>query len=470
MSASLAQGSLRSSSLGFFETIGQSIANISPTFTPALNVVAVAALAGQASWLVYGLAAAALLFVGLNIAELSGRFAAAGSFFIFISRGLGPLAGGAAGWALVAAYLGTAIGVLAGEAIFVNNATEPLGFHVPPVITYVVSVALVWYFAFRDIRLSSRLSVSIEAVSMVIIAALLIAALTHHPHNLIDRRQLALQNASGKGIAEAIVLGIFSFVGFESAATLGKESRNPLKTIPRAVLSSMIVAGIFFMFVAYAMVIAFNGHAGKLGNDASPLLTILSSLGAARFATFIYIIATISAFACVLASANASARLLFSMGRYQFVHRSMGLVHAGHRTPHAAIAAGCAITLAVPLIMYGEGTMNTFDWCSTFATFGFITTYLLISIAAPVYLRKIGQASSYHIIIGALGAVSMVGAFIGSVYPVPPYPLNLLPYIFLLFMAAGGAWLLRLKTRAPQVLKLIERDLESGESEIIGRK
>ena len=56
MSASLAHGSLRSSSLGFFETIGQSIANISPTFTPALTVVAVAALAGQASWLVYGLA------------------------------------------------------------------------------------------------------------------------------------------------------------------------------------------------------------------------------------------------------------------------------------------------------------------------------------------------------------------------------------------------------------------------------
>ena len=89
---------LKSSSLGFLETIGQSLANISPTFTPAINVVAVAGLAGSASWLVYGLSTLGLLLVGLNIAVLASRFAAAGSFFIFISRALGPVAGGIAGW------------------------------------------------------------------------------------------------------------------------------------------------------------------------------------------------------------------------------------------------------------------------------------------------------------------------------------------------------------------------------------
>ena len=76
-SVSSPSADLRSSSLGFMETIGQSLANISPTLTPSLNVVALAALAGAGSWLVYGLSTLGLMFVSLNIAVLASRFAAA---------------------------------------------------------------------------------------------------------------------------------------------------------------------------------------------------------------------------------------------------------------------------------------------------------------------------------------------------------------------------------------------------------
>lgn len=461
---------LRSHSLGFMETIGQSLANISPTLTPSINVVAVAALAGTGSWLVYGLSTLGLLFVSLNIIVLASRFAAAGSFFIFISRALGPMAGGIAGWGLIAAYTGTAMGVLAGEAIFVQNAFSAWSIDVPTWLIYVVSAGLVWFLSSRDIKLSSRLSLAIEAASIAIVGGVLLVIFYLHPERIVDHHQLSLQGTTPKGMAEAMVLGIFSFVGFESAASLGKETRDPLRAIPRAVIWSMLLAGAFFMFVAYSMTVAYNDDMNKLGNDTAPLLTLLKGLGAGGLAPIFYLIASASAFACVLASINAASRLLFSMGRYQFVHRSMGMVHATHRTPHMAVALASVLTLVVNASLLGTGALNTFGYTSTFATFGFLVAYLLISISAPIYLKKVGQLKAANVIVGILGAIGMIGCFVGSVYPVPAYPYNILPYLFVGYMAFGAVWLLILRKRSPQVLDKIEHDLESSETAIFGRK
>ena len=79
---------LKKNSLSFPETLGQSVANVSPTLTPALAVTVVVGMAGTASWLVYVVATVALLVVGVNIAKLANRMPSAGSFFIYVSRSL----------------------------------------------------------------------------------------------------------------------------------------------------------------------------------------------------------------------------------------------------------------------------------------------------------------------------------------------------------------------------------------------
>ena len=98
---------LRADRLSFIEAIGQSVANVSPTLTPAIAVAVVAATAGTASWLVFVLATFALVVVGYNIGKLAGKISAAGSFFLYISRGLNPALGMLSGWAMLAAYLAT---------------------------------------------------------------------------------------------------------------------------------------------------------------------------------------------------------------------------------------------------------------------------------------------------------------------------------------------------------------------------
>ena len=71
---------------------------------------------------------------------------------------------------------------------------------------------------------------------------------------------------TGSGLRLGLVLALFSFVGFESATTLGSEARNPLKTIPRAVIQSAILAGAFFTLCAYAEVLGFHTRGSGLGH------------------------------------------------------------------------------------------------------------------------------------------------------------------------------------------------------------
>ena len=104
--------------------------------------------------------------------------------------------------------------------------------------------------------------------------------------------------------------------------------------------------------------------------------------------------------------------------------------------------------------------LDTFGWYGTLASYGFIVVYLLCSIAAPVYLRRTGELTTGSIAFGAAGAALMLLALLGSLYPVPAYPLNLLPYIFVVYMCVGAAWFLVVRQIAPNTLLQVEHDLE----------
>lgn len=451
---------LRKDSLSFMEVIGQSVANVSPTFTPAFAVTVVAGMAGSAAWLVYVLATISLVIVGLNVGKLASRIPSAGSFFIYASRALGPSYGLLAGWAMLAAYLFTAMAITVATSVFIKNVLTTMGLTTMPPnwVLYAIVSGLVWVFATRDISISSRLGLALEGVSMV---AILLVCLFIWSKNgfTVDAKQVSLQGADWKSVGPAIVFGIFSFVGFESAATLGKETRNPMKTVPKAVVISSLVAGLFFVFTTYILVLGFKDDAGKIGGSSAPLGDLLSG-ESPIFTVLLYAAASLSTFACALASVNAFSRILFSLGRYQFVHTSMGIVHAEHKTPHIAVTVGAALNFILCAGFFGLAETDAIGDYGTVATFGFVIVYGMCSIAAPVYLRKIGEAKMGDYVLGGLGTVLMALSLVGSVYPVPTGLPALLPYLFLAYMVIGAVWFFVLKARSPQIILGIEHDLE----------
>ncbi len=454
---------LRKDSLSFIETLGQSVANVSPTLTPALSVAVVAAVAGTASWLVFIAATISLLIVGLNVGKLAKRIPAAGSFFLYVSRTMGPTMGMVAGWSMLAAYLFTAMALTVATSIFLKTMLTALGVPpVPPAVLYFIVSALVFLFAARDIRISARVGLTLEAISVAIILYVCYVVLAHHGF-VIDTPQLSLKGANFSGAGQAIVLGIFSYVGFESAATLAKETKEPGKNIPKAIQWTAFLAGSFFIITSYVITQGFGDDATKLGGSGAPLADLLAGQSKYLIAV-VYFGATISSFACAMASINAFGRMLFSLGRYQFVHSSMGLVHKSHRTPYIALAVGTGLNFIFTALFAGLAETTTYGWWATLASYGFIVVYFLCSVAAPIYLSKTKELKITDLLVGLLGAGLMIFAIVGSVYPVPAYPYNIFPYLFLAYMVAGGLWTIVLKLRSPQALLGIEHDMETAES------
>jgi amino acid transporter len=453
---------LRKDSLSFIEALGQSVANVSPTLTPALSVAVVASTAGTASWFVFVLCTVALFLVALNISKLAGRIPAAGSFFIYVSRSLGPVWGVLSGWAMLAAYIFTAMALTVATSIFVKTFFSSIGITlaIPNMLMYLIISGLIWMFATRDIRISSRIGLTLEAISVTIIAGVILVTLSHY-HFAPDTTQLSLKGVSAGGVTQAIVFAIFSFVGFESAASLGKETKDAHVTIPKAIIWTAIASGIFFTLTTYVITQGFDDNGTNLGNSSAPLGDIANKLGKWMTAP-IYFGATVSSFACALASLNAFGRMLFSLGRYQFVHNSMGVVHKTHRTPIVALTSGAVLNFLVCAAFASQTETNTYGWYGTLASYGFISVYLMCSIAAPVLLKRTGELTGGAVAIGVLGVVFMLFALGGSVYPVPAAPYNYFPYAFAAYLLIGFGWFSFIKMRSPQVLAGIEHDLEAA--------
>lgn len=459
----VARPQLRSNILRLPECLGQSVANIAPTLTPALNISVVAGLAGVGSWLGYLIATIGMLFVSANIATLARRHPLSGSYFVYIGRTFGPFAGMIAGWSMIAAYLVCAVAVTVSETLFLDNVLIAFGlkaFLPPGWLISVLFLALVWLAAYRDIRMSSRVALVLEGVSISIIVVITAIVVARHG-TIIDPVQLNIAKLPFGGVMSALAFAVFSFVGFESAATLAKETRDPERTVPLAVNLSAVLVGIFFVLMAYFMVLGMDDKADVIGNSSSPFAEMTARAGLASAAGVVYFAALISGFACALASVNAGARLIFSMGRYKFFSGHMGRVHETHQTPHFAVTLSVLFTLVVSLALLPQGALNAFGYAGTFSTFGFLVVYMLICLVSPVDQRKAGVLKPQHIALGVIGAALMAFVVFGSLYPVPPYPYNIIPYLFAIYLAIGAAWFGYLKARAPHVLATMEHDMEA---------
>src|SRR6266446_6275300 len=174
---------LRHEILSPMETLAQSVSTMAPTTTPAATIPLVCALAGNGTWLAYALATGASVI---------------GGFYHYAN-------------------------------LLLHDATGHV-YSAVLLATLVTGVSI--WIAYRDVKISARLMLWIEATSVSVIVVVVALLLVRHGWHW-DGEQVHLHGMTGSGLRLGLVLALFSFVGFESATTLGSEARNPLKTIPR---------------------------------------------------------------------------------------------------------------------------------------------------------------------------------------------------------------------------------------------
>jgi amino acid transporter len=330
------------------------------------------------------------------------------------------------------------------------------------VIFFLLSAAVCWFIAYKDIRVSSILTLLLECASVACILSLAAVVLFSHGFH-VDTTQLSVKGMGFHGLSLAVVICIFSLVGFESATALGSEAKRPLVNVPKAVMASLLITGAFMVVMSYVEVFGAE-HAGvSLGSLAAPLTTISKAYGVSYFRIPVALGAMASFFSLTLSCLNAGARIIFPMSRHAIFPSHLGRAHRENQTPHVAITVYIAVMVSVPLILEAfTNPLTIFGDAGTLAAFGFLTAYFLVSFAAPMYLKKRGELRARNVVITVLAALFLLVPTIGSFYPVPPFPVDVFPYIFLGYMAAGSGWLFIVSRRRRGVLAEIEMDLEAS--------
>ena len=435
---------LRREILSPMETLAQSVSTIAPTTTPAATIPLVCALAGNGTWLAYVLATVAVLLVGLCIARYARLSASPGSLYTYASLTLPPWLAAAVAWSLLLAYVATGSSVIGGFYHYANVLLRDATGHVfsAVLLALLVTGVSIW-IAYRDVKISARLMLWIEAASVSVIVVVIALVLFRHGWHW-DGDQLHLRGMSGSGLRLGLVLALFSFVGFESATTLGAEARDPLRTIPRAVIQSSVLTGAFFTVCAYSEVMGFHSVGGDLGASQAPMYVLANVGGVPVLGLLIDIGALVSLFAGTLACITAAARVLLRMAHDGLAHESLGATHARNHTPsRAVVITGIAAVLPVAVLAArGASGLDVYGWMGSLATYGFIVAYALVCVGLPRYLRQYRVFSGGAQIVPWLAATAMLLALLGNLYPVPEGPYGKLPYVYLAYLIAGLGWFL----------------------------
>jgi len=443
---------LKAQCLSYVEVLAQSVSVIAPSTVPAAVLGLIYAAAGNGTWLSFLIGMIGLVLVSLNINLFARRSASAGSLYSYIVKGLGPTAGGLGGWALLFGYLLTGMSTLCGFVVIAKGLFGAVGLAPPSWLIFAFSTALAAYVACRDVTMSAKAMLAFEGAAIAAVLALGIVIWRHHGFAL-DAEQVTLQGATPGGVMSGVALVVFAFSGFESSTALGEEARDPLRSIPRSVVQSVIISGAIFIFMAYVVILGFRGLPDDLAKAESPLFLLSNLLGVGWLGVFINIGILLSFFSCTLASINATARVVYAMARNGVAPRFLGAIHKRNKTPIVAIGFVSLLTFVVAFAptQFGVGEFDAQGYFGTLCAFGFLSAYVLISLAAPAYLRKIGQTSRRAILIGELAAGFMIIPFLGVVgvpgselFPPPAFPNNILVWIFVAYMAVGAVWLLRL--------------------------
>jgi len=446
---------LRPHCLNFKELLAQNIGVISPTMTAALIVPLMYGTTGAISWLSYAVGAVLVLFVALSLNQFARRTTSSGSMYSYAMTGLGFTGGSMCGWCLLWAYLFISLAGTTGFTIFAQTLLQMVHVNMPPVFLFFLCIGTSYFIAFKDIKISTLVSLGLEAFSVFFIMILALTVLGHH-HFAIDTSQFSLKGTSLLTLGMGAVVAIFSLVGFESSTQFGEEAVNPLKTIPRSVIWSLIITASFFVFITYVEVQGTAGASTTLDKMDAPLNTLATMYGVPFLQPILSFGAMVSFFALASTCLNAASRVMFAMGRHEFFPVKTGVAHPKYGTPHVALTVMAAVMFSVVTVCYyvlkanGFAVLDEFNDAGTMGAFGFVGAYSLIVLAAPAFLKKRGELKAQHVILCVVAMALMLIPIIGSVWPIPSPPLNAFPYVFLGYLWFGLIQVMSMQHQKPE--------------------
>jgi amino acid transporter len=463
--------------VGLTGAVIMSAAIMGPAVSTFFNPQFSTPFSGAATPFVYLICLIAILIAASGIVEMARELPSAGAFYTYVTRGLGPRAGFVTGGLMFVAYalLPPAEVGLIGSYLQSTFRAE-FGSNIPWWIIGLIPAGLMMLLAFEGIRSSLRAALILFSLEVLVVVGLALIVVGQGGHDGLTLEPLspAASPNGFDGLTTGFVFAALSFVGFEAAATLGDEVSEPRRIVPRAVLTSVLLVGLLYVFCIWAEV---NGLGIAATNQLDGTSTPWNDLAAAytSWMKWPVIIASVSSmFAVMINSSNGIVRILNRMGREELLPSMFAFIDPKRRTPSYTIFATGAfaivLALGVGAVSGGlgdpAGDSNVYGYLGFLLTLGILPVYVLTNLAAARYFHRKGR---FHVIRhGVLplgGASLMVALLIGQILEQTVRPYTWFPWLIVIWvalMAAGAQWL---ASTRPEQLELAGALLATGEAD-----
>lgn len=420
---------LRRNAIGLREVLFQSITGMAPGAAVAASIPAGAAYAGGSLPLAVVFALVACLLSASSIGLLARQMPAAGSLATYAARGIHPAAGFLTAWGyvlvsvLIPPLVLLQLGFTVASTINSDFPGYPAGLWWPWSVAGAIVVLLAGYFGIRtSARLGTVLGVFEIAVFVVLAVFLIVHAGGHNTISVFSTRYTPGTYKGMTGVIAGSVYTVLAFGGFEGAAPLAEESRNPRKTVQKAVMFSTLGVGILYVFTTYAADVAFGpkGFAGFTSEGSASWEGMARNLYGV-FWFFVFLAIVNSTIGNANAGVNIASRIAYAMGRVRAFPPALAAVHPRHRSPVLAIVISfvltCAITLGLGL---AYGPVNAFAMAGTGIVIVLVAIYVLMNAACIGYFARSASRDGrrwnpfLHLIVPLLGIATFVPAWLTS--------------------------------------------------------
>ena len=489
-----AQDGLQRGAIGLREVLFQSVCAMAPGAAIAASVPAGAAFAGGALPLSVLVALVACLFTALAIGELARHLPSSGSVATYTAQGLHPAVGFLVGWGyvfvelLVPPLLFLQLGFTVAGTLHAESSSYSADLWWPWALVGAVIVLLAGY---KGITASAKLGTVLGAfeiaVFLVLGILLVIKAGSHNTLSVFTTTHTPTDHKGVAGVIAGSVYTVLAFSGFEAAAPLAEEAKDPKRTIRRAVVGATLGIGALYVFTTYAVDVAFGP--GRFASFTTDSTSPASWQGIARasyglFWVLVFLAVVNSTVANANAGASVSTRTAYALGRIRLLPRAVTVLHPTHRSPYLAVYAQFVIGVAVTLgLGFAYDPITAFLLVATVIVIVVVLVYILCNLACVGFFtrkRREDLNPFLHVLVPLLGAVAFVPALLTaagikafSFVAELTSPISYAGPIVIAWLVLGAFYLVFLTAKHPERVRQMSQvhlvdELDAHEREVAG--
>lgn len=469
---------LKPNAVGLVGVAFMAIATAAPITAITSNLPIMAGLGtGVGSPAGFLIATLVLSIFSVGFVAISRHITTAGAFYGFISRGLGRVIGLGSGLLITMSYMVFEAVMVALFGVFAKETVAAqLGIDAPWWVYGFFLVAVIGILTYFEIEFTAKVLGIALVAEILILGGIAVAVLLNGggPDGIPMAPLNPAEAFAGPSVGLGLFFAFWCWVGFESTALYGEESKNPRRTIPIATFIVVIGVGLFYAFVSW-MIMSGNGieQSIALAGSSDPFETVFAPareyLGDWAVVIFRWLLLT-GTFACGMAFHNCAARYLYALGRERILPGALSRTHPRHGSPWSAslFQSAAVVVITVCFLISGlDPYVGQYTLMAILGTMGILVIQTICSIAVIAFFWRNPDKRPnilVWLVAPAIGAAAMVGVVLLLVVNMDTAAggpaastllFRLIPWIVGTVFLLGCLIALRLRSVAPERYALI---------------